>query len=113
MDSDIYLAVRQSDNKIVGVIELRHHINHPVLSLWGGQIGYCVRPSERRKGYAAQMLRRILTVCRDGGQNRVLITCDENNIASEKTILSCGGKYQQTVWSENLGSNMKRYWITL
>lgn len=113
VDSDIYLAVRQSDNKIVGVIELRHHINHPVLSLWGGQIGYCVRPSERRKGYAAQMLRRILTVCKDGGQNRVLITCDENNIASEKTILSCGGKYQQTVWSEDLGSNMKRYWITL
>ena len=40
------------DNKIVGMIDLRHHINHPILSVWGGHIGYSVRPTERRKGYA-------------------------------------------------------------
>ena len=38
--SNTYLAVRQSDNRIVGVIDLRHHINHPILGLWGGHIGY-------------------------------------------------------------------------
>ena len=113
VDSDIYLGVRKSDNKVVGVIELRHHINHPVLSLWGGQIGYCVRPSERRKGYAAGMLRQVLAMCKTYGQDKVLITCNEDNLASEKTILSCGGKYQQTVWSEELQTNMKRFWISL
>ncbi|MCM1134159.1 MAG: GNAT family N-acetyltransferase [Clostridium sp.] len=113
VDSDIYLGVRESDNKIVGVIELRHHINHPVLSLWGGQIGYCIRPGERRKGYARAMLEQVLERCRAEGQDKVLITCDEGNLASEKTILACGGRYQQTVWAEELSANMKRFWVYL
>lgn len=48
--SNAYLAVRTSDNRVVGVIDLRHHIDHPILGLWGGHIGYTVRPSERGKG---------------------------------------------------------------
>lgn len=55
--SNTYIAVRISDNKIVGVIALRHHINHPILGLWGGHMGYTIRPCERNKGYAKEMLR--------------------------------------------------------
>ncbi len=39
------------DNRVVGAIDLRHHIDHPILGTWGGHCGYSVRPSERRKGY--------------------------------------------------------------
>ena len=49
--STTYFAVRESDNRLVGVIDLRHHIDHPILGTWGGHCGYTVRPSERGKGY--------------------------------------------------------------
>lgn len=55
--SNVFIAVRISDNRIVGIIDLRHHIDHPILSTWGGHIGYYVRPTERRKGYGKEMLR--------------------------------------------------------
>lgn len=111
--SDIFMGVRASDRKIVGMIEFRHHIDHPILGLWGGHIGYCVRPDERRKGYGKQMLGQVLIKCRQAGLERVMLTCDEGNIASERTILAKGGVYEKTVWSEQLLANMKRFWISL
>lgn len=109
--SDVYIAVRITDNKIVGIIDLRHHINHPILSVWGGHIGYTVRPSERKKGYAKEMLRLNLQNCRNRGIDKVLLTCDKNNIASEKTIIANGGVFENEV---EVGSeSIKRFWITL
>lgn len=112
VDSDIYLAVREEDNRIVGMAELRHHIDHPVLSVWGGHIGYCVRPSEQRKGYARIILSRILDICKTYGIPKVLLTCSEDNLASERTIRSGGGVYEKTVWANPLQVNMKRFWIS-
>lgn len=113
VDSDIFIGVRKADQKIVGMIEFRHHIDHPVLGTWGGHIGYCVRPGERRKGYGKQMLRQALNKCRAAGFARVMITCDEHNTASERTILANGGVYERTVWSDQLSTYMKRFWIEL
>jgi predicted acetyltransferase len=109
--SDTYLGVRVSDNAIVGVIDFRHHINHPILGVWGGHIGYSVRPKERRKGYATEMLRQILLICRQHGLERVLVTCNEDNIASKKTITANGGIYEKTVKVD--GVKKERYWIDL
>ena len=109
--SDSFIAVRLSDKKIVGIIDFRHHINHPVLSVWGGHIGFTVRPNERLKGYAKEMLRQNLQNCRNHGLKKVLLTCDYDNIASEKTIISNGGKFEKEVNVE--GKIKKRYWINL
>lgn len=111
VDSDIYLAVRKADDKVIGLTELRHHIDHPVLGTWGGHIGYCVRPSEQRKGYAGMILRQALEQCRIYGIHKVLLTCSEDNLASERTIRGGGGVYEKTVWAEPLKMNMKRFWI--
>lgn len=109
--SSVYIAVRSSDNRIVGVIDLRHHINHPILGLWGGHIGYSVRPSERGKGYAKEMLRLNLENCRGLGLEKVMVTCHNWNLASEKTILANGGVLEKEI--EVDGELLKRYWITL
>lgn len=106
-----YIALRLSDKRIVGICDLRHHINHPVLSLWGGHIGYSVRPNERRKGYAKEMLRLVLKEARAFGLERVMITCNSDNIASEKTIIANGGVFEKDVIVDN--EVIKRYWIEL
>ena len=113
--STSYIAVRPSDGRIVGVIDLRHHIDHPVLSLWGGHIGYSVRPSERRKGYATEMLRQQLINAKELGLTRVMVTCDRYNIASERTIIANGGVFEREVAVEDDSRHeyVKRYWIKL
>ena len=72
--STMYLAVRKSDNRIVGITDLRHHIDHPILGTW-------------------------------------LVTCNADNKASEKTIISNGGVFEKTI--EVDGSLLKRFWIDI
>lgn len=95
----------------MGIIDLRHHIDHPILGTWGGHTGYSVRPSERGKGYATQMLRLNMEKAKEMGLQKLLVTCNEKNPASEKVILKCGGVYESTLPVKE--SRIKRYWIIL
>ena len=108
--SSTYLGVREKDNYIVGMIDIRHYLND-FLKQFGGNIGYSVRKSERNKGYAKQMLKLALEQCKDLKMKKVLITCDEDNIASEKVILSANAKFEDIRCID--GENKKRFWIEL
>ena len=108
----LFVAVRESDGRIVGMIDLRHRLN-AFLAEYGGHIGYSVRPDERRKGYAARMLALALQEARSRGINRVLVTCDEDNAASRRTILRNGGVFDSNAWMESEKTNIRRYWIEL
>lgn len=108
--SSTYLAVREKDNYILGMIDIRHYLNE-YLTQVGGNIGYGVRKTERNKGYAKQMLKLALEKCKELKIKKVLITCDEDNIASEKVILSANAKLEDI---RNVdGENKKRFWIDL
>lgn len=109
--SDTYLAVRPRDGRVVGMIDLRHYIEGTPLEIWGGHIGYSVRPSERRKGYATAMLGLCLEKSRELGLKKVLVTCHDGNIGSEKAIRANSGVYDSSVSVD--GETVKRFWISL
>ena len=96
------------NNKIVGIINARHELNDYLLN-FGGHIGYSVRKSERRKGYAKAMLSYTVDFLFSLGLEKILITCDKNNIASKRTIESCGGILENEVATED--RTTLRYWI--
>lgn len=108
--SSTFLCIRQSDQKMVG-INIRHNLSQPFLMNCAGHIGYSIRPSKRRKGYAKEQLYLALFEIGKLGMTKALVTCDEANIGSEKTILSNGGIYENTYQDLNDGSRTKRFWI--
>lgn len=107
-----FLFIQKCDNKLVGMLQVRHSFND-FLEKYAGHIGYSVRPDERRKGYARKMLKMALPFCREIGIDKVLISCIDGNIGSERTILANGGVYESTVYEPNGERSLKRFWISL
>ena len=107
-----FLGIRKSDGRLVGMLQVRHYFNE-YLEKYAGHIGYSVRPSERRKGYAKEMLRLALPYCKSIGLDRVLIACEPGNPASRRTILANGGAYEYTVHEPGEDIDLERYWIAL
>jgi len=107
--ADQYMLVHEGSKRILGMINFRHTLNEFLAKL-GGHIGYAIRPSERRKGYAKAMLALCLEECRKYGLDKVLITCDDGNEASYRTIEACGGKLQDTIDRNGEGMT-RRYWV--
>jgi len=96
----------------IGKLTLRTTINAKYLHA-GGHIGYEIRPSKRRQGYGTELLRMGLNIARARGLQRVLLTCDETNIASRKVIENNGGQLENAVEVEGQTVLKMRYWINL
>lgn len=107
----LFLGVRKSDNKVIGTIQIRHKLNERLLKN-AGHIGDGVRPSERRKGYATEMIRLALEECKKLKIKRVLMVCYKDNIGSRKSIINNGGVLENEVSLRN-GKVDQRYWISL
>ncbi|GGA77854.1 GNAT family N-acetyltransferase [Ornithinibacillus halotolerans] len=99
------------DNRILGMIDIRHELNDFLYRI-GGNIGYSVRPTERKKGYATLALKLGLEKCRDLGMKEVLITCDQDNIGSAKVIINNGGVEAHSE-TDSDGTVKRRFWIYL
>jgi predicted acetyltransferase/uncharacterized protein YhfF len=108
----LLFCVRKSDSKILGSIQIRHEMDE-FKRLYSGHIGYSVRPSERRKGYATRILKFAVDYCRTLGIKDINISCMTDNEASRRTILANGGKYRDTVHfhSDQLDIDLERYLI--
>ena len=97
--TDTFFALRKSDNRIIGIIDLRHTLNDFLKDF--GNCGYSVRPSERRKGYATEMLCQIIGVAKEAGLSELHISVERSNGVSVKVIQSNGGVYERSFTHEN------------
>ena len=105
-----YFYVREEDDRIVGMINIRLALND-LIRHDAGHIGYSIRPTERRKHYVTDLLSAALKVCDTIGIKEVLVSCDRDNIASAGVIKNCGGVLKHECYSEKYDEMLQMYVI--
>jgi len=105
-----YFALDKERNVMVGAVQIRHYLNEKLLNS-GGHIGDGVRPSERRKGYATEIIHEALKICKTMGIDKVMMSCAKDNIGSRKSVIKNGGVYEGDVNDD--GEILEKYWINL
>ena len=105
----VFFLLDEDRNRLLGAVNIRHYLNDALLKE-GGHIGDGIRPSERRKGYATEMIRLALIECKKLGIDKALMTCARDNIGSVKSIVKNGGVLEnEFVNSEGVAE--QRYWL--
>lgn len=105
-----FLAISISDNRLIGMIDIRHKLNE-YLYQYAGNIGYSIKKSERRQGYATTILSLALEKAKELNIHKILITCDSENIASAKIIINNGGILENEIPEDDRIT--QRYWISI
>jgi predicted acetyltransferase len=101
------------EGRILGVANLRHRLTDHLLR-FGGHVGFSVRPSERCRGHATRLLEGVKEYVRGNlGIDRLLVTCNPENVASARVIEKCGGVFEDETVDESVGRSVRRYWIPL
>lgn len=103
-----FMAIEKTSGTLVGMVNVRHYLT-PLLLSQGGHIGDSVRKSKRNQGYATEQIGTALVFCKDRGINKVLMTCNKDNIGSMKSIVKNGGVKENEIIVD--GKIMERYWI--
>lgn len=99
-----------ADRRALGAVNIRHYLTPSLLEM-GGHIGYGIRPSERKKGYATRLLSLALIKAKVMNIDRVLLSCDKDNIGSAKTMINNGGVLDSEAIVNGL--EIQRYWIEI
>lgn len=115
-----FIAIRESDNKLIGVIQIRHKLNPPWDKI-GGHVGYSVVPTEWNKGYGTEILRLSLDECHRLGMSKIYLTCLKSNTSSAKVIENNGGIFEGEhitssdgpFCARNAGELLHRYYIII
>lgn len=110
--SKTFLLIRENDDRIVGNINIRWNLTDE-MKLFGGNIGYSIRPTERRKGYNKINLYLGLMEAQKLGLDRVMLDCDASNIASDKTMQALGGVLERTEVDPSDGILTNVYWFNV
>lgn len=106
-----YFLIRKNDNKLIGMINIRHHLT-PKMLVHGGHIGYGIRPTERRKGYnKINLYLGLLKALEEFNLDKVMLDCDVKNLGSDKTIQALGGVLERTDIDDYDGVLTNVYWI--
>jgi len=109
--TETFFLVRENDNKIIGMINIRLALNEKLRKHFG-HIGYSVRPTERRKGYNKINLYLGLLECKKHGLKKVMLTCDKENLGSAKTIQSFDAELEKEYYDDEIYHCIKQYyWI--
>lgn len=106
-----YFLIRKNDNKLIGMINIRHHLT-PKMLVHGGHIGYGIRPTERRKGYnKINLYLGLIKALEEFNLDKVMLDCDVKNLGSDKTIQALGGVLERTDIDDYDGVLTNVYWI--
>ena len=121
VDKVLWLVDR---GEYIGQVSIRPDLCTSYLITYGGHIGYSIRPTRRRQGYGRKLLQLTLDASRALGLDRILVTCDSDNLGSRKIIEANGGRFERALQMDDRAFRAEgrarhpevekpRYWIDL